>query len=54
VIISVKLSEQSEELHVKYSDIVPGYYLNKMNWRSVFLIEDLLETVLKQMLNMSQ
>ncbi|MDR2027867.1 MAG: MmcQ/YjbR family DNA-binding protein, partial [Prevotellaceae bacterium] len=53
-IISVKHTpEQGEELREKYSDIVPGYYLNKTHWSSVRLNGDVPETVLKQMLDVS-
>ncbi|MDR2026639.1 MAG: MmcQ/YjbR family DNA-binding protein, partial [Prevotellaceae bacterium] len=53
-IISVKhMPEQGEELREKYSDIVPGYYLNKTHWSSVRLNGDVPETVLKQMLDVS-
>jgi predicted DNA-binding protein (MmcQ/YjbR family) len=53
-IISVKHTpEQGEELRENYSDIVPGYYLNKTHWSSVFLNGNVPETVLKQMLDAS-
>jgi predicted DNA-binding protein (MmcQ/YjbR family) len=53
-IISVKHTpEQGEELREKYSDIVPGYYLNKTHWSSVRLSGNVPETVLKQMLDVS-
>ncbi|MDR0420711.1 MAG: MmcQ/YjbR family DNA-binding protein [Prevotellaceae bacterium] len=53
-IISVKHTpEQGEELREKYSDIVPGYYLNKTHWSSMFLGGNVPETVLKQMLDVS-
>ena len=38
MIISVKHTpEHGEELRDKYADIVPGYYLNKAHWSSIFL-----------------
>jgi predicted DNA-binding protein (MmcQ/YjbR family) len=53
-VISVKhTQEHGEELREKYADIVPGYYLNKTLWSSVFLNGNLPETVLKQMLDKS-
>ncbi|MDR1371115.1 MAG: MmcQ/YjbR family DNA-binding protein [Dysgonamonadaceae bacterium] len=53
-VISVKHTpEHGEELRDKYTDIIPGYYLNKMHWSSVFLNGNLPETVLKQMLDES-
>ncbi|MDR1644311.1 MAG: MmcQ/YjbR family DNA-binding protein [Tannerellaceae bacterium] len=53
-IISVKHTpEQGEELRNVYDDIIPGYYLNKTHWSSVFLNGNVPETVLKQMLDVS-
>ncbi|MDR0385356.1 MAG: MmcQ/YjbR family DNA-binding protein [Prevotellaceae bacterium] len=53
-IISVKHTpEQGEELRAKYRDIIPGYYLNKTHWSSMFLNGDVPETVLKKMLDVS-
>jgi len=53
-IISVKHTpEHGVELREKYEDIVPGYYLNKTHWSSVFLNGHVPETVLKQMLDES-
>ena len=53
-IISVKHSpERGEELREKYADIVPGYYLNKVHWSSMFLNGNVPETILKQMLDES-
>ena len=51
-IISVKHHpEYGEELREKYTDIIPGYYLNKIHWSSVFLSGNVPEAVLKQMLD---
>jgi len=51
-IISVKHNpEYGEELREKYEDIVPGYYLNKTHWSSMFLGGNVPEEVLKQMLD---
>ena len=53
-IISVKHTpEQGWVLREKYADIVPGYYLNKTHWSSMFLTGDVPEAVLKQMLDES-
>jgi predicted DNA-binding protein (MmcQ/YjbR family) len=53
-IISVKHDpENGIELREKYPDIVPGYYLNKMHWSSIFLNGSVPEAVLKQMLDNS-
>ncbi|MDR2790492.1 MAG: MmcQ/YjbR family DNA-binding protein [Campylobacteraceae bacterium] len=49
-IISVKHApREGEKLREKYSDIIPGYYLNKTHWSSVFLDGSVPENVLKQM-----
>ena len=51
-IISIKHSpEYGEDLRDKYSDIIPGYYLNKTHWSSVFLNGNVPEHVLKQLLD---
>jgi predicted DNA-binding protein (MmcQ/YjbR family) len=53
-VISVKHTpEQGGELRDTYNDIVPGYYLNKTHWSSVFLNGNVPEAVLKQMLDVS-
>jgi predicted DNA-binding protein (MmcQ/YjbR family) len=53
-LISVKnIPEEGEELREKYSDIIPGYHLNKRHWSSVFLNGTVPATVLKQMLDSS-
>ena len=53
-IISVKHTpEHGEELREKYADIIPGYYLNKTHWSSMFLNGNVPETVLKHMLDES-
>ena len=53
-IISVKHTpERGEELREKYKDIIPGYYLNKTHWSSMFLNGNIPEVVLKQMLDKS-
>jgi predicted DNA-binding protein (MmcQ/YjbR family) len=45
--------EDGEELREKYSDIIPGYHLNKKHWSSIFLNGTVPATVLKQMLDSS-
>ena len=51
-IISVKHTpERGEELREKYTDIIPGYYMNKVHWSSMFLNGNVPEAVLKQMLD---
>ena len=51
-IISIKHEpEYGEVLREKYTDIIPGYYLNKAHWSSIFLNGDVPETVMKQLLD---
>ena len=51
-IISVKHDPDcGEELRGKYKDIIPGYYLNKAHWSSVYLNGNVPEAVLKQLLD---
>ena len=53
-IISLKHTpEHGEELREKYEDIIPGYYLNKTHWSSVYISGRVPETVLKQMIDES-
>lgn len=42
-----------ELLRVEYPHIVPGYYMNKEHWNSVYLEGDVPDDVLKQMIDMS-
>lgn len=50
-IISVKhTAERGAELRELYSDITPGYYLNKKLWSSVLLHGNTPENVLKDMI----
>ena len=51
-IISVKHDpEYGAELREKYKDIIPGYYLNKSHWSSLFLTGNVPEEILKQLLD---
>ncbi|WP_315118184.1 MmcQ/YjbR family DNA-binding protein [uncultured Clostridium sp.] len=40
-------------LREKYEHIIPGYYMNKEHWNSVYLEGDVPDDVLKQMIDMS-
>lgn len=42
-----------EELRKKYTDIVPGYYMNKTHWNSVYMNGTVPEEVVKEMLDQS-
>jgi predicted DNA-binding protein (MmcQ/YjbR family) len=53
-IISVKLEpEYGIELRDRFKDIVPGYYLNKTHWNSLYLNGNVPEETLKRMLDQS-
>lgn len=40
-------------LREKYQDIVPGYYMNKQHWNSVYLEGNVPDEVLQEMVDMS-
>jgi len=42
-----------EALRKDYGDIVPGYYMNKVHWNSVYREGSVPDEILKQMLDMS-
>ncbi|MCO7125838.1 MmcQ/YjbR family DNA-binding protein [Sporolactobacillus shoreicorticis] len=51
-IITVKLLPQfGAHLREEYDAIVPGYYMNKAHWNSLYLEADVPEHVLKTMLD---
>ncbi|MDR1357310.1 MAG: MmcQ/YjbR family DNA-binding protein [Tannerellaceae bacterium] len=53
-IISVKHTpEHGEDLRGTYDDIIPGYYLNKIHWSSMYMNGNVPGNVLKQMLDES-
>lgn len=53
-IITVKLEPLfGELLREQYKDIVPGYYMNKVHWNSLYLEGDVPDTVLRDMLDKS-
>ncbi|MEW9123610.1 MAG: MmcQ/YjbR family DNA-binding protein [Thermotaleaceae bacterium] len=53
-IITVKLEPMfGELLRSKYKDIVPGYYMNKEHWNSLYLEGNVPDEVLKDMLDES-
>lgn len=53
-IISLKLKpENGLILRETYSDVIPGYYLNKTHWNSVYLEGNVPEDVLKTMITES-
>lgn len=42
-----------EMLRQQYKDIVPGYYMNKVHWNSLYLKGSVPDDVLRQMIDMS-
>ncbi len=53
-IITVKLEPLfGELLRKQYKDIIPGYYMNKEHWNSLYLDGDVPDAVLKDMLDKS-
>ena len=53
-IITVKLDPlYGEFLRKQYKDIVPGYYMNKEHWNSLYLEGDVPDEVVKDMLDKS-
>lgn len=43
----------SDGLRREYRDIVPGYYLNKQHWNSVYLEGEVPDELIKSMIDMS-
>jgi predicted DNA-binding protein (MmcQ/YjbR family) len=53
-IVSLKLApENGEVLRATYEDIIPGYYMNKVHWNSVYLEGCVPDEVLKKMITES-
>ncbi|MEI7885038.1 MAG: MmcQ/YjbR family DNA-binding protein [Clostridia bacterium] len=51
-IITMKLEPMfGELLRKEYQDIVPGYYMNKQHWNSLYLSGEVPEEVLQEMLD---
>lgn len=40
-------------LRKQYKDIIPGYYMNKEHWNSIYLEGNVPDDVMKQMIDMS-
>lgn len=52
--ITLKLKpEEGEFLRQQYSDIIPGYYMNKVHWNSVNADGEVPDDLLKEMLDKS-
>lgn len=53
-ILTLKLEpNEGEFLRQQYSDIIPGYYMNKEHWNSIFLDGEIPEALLKELIDKS-
>jgi len=53
-IVTVKLEpEYGEFLRQQFKDIIPGYYMNKEHWNSLYLEGDVPDDIVKDMLDKS-
>ncbi len=53
-IVTVKLEpEHGEFLRKQYKDIIPGYYMNKEHWNSLYLEGNVPDEVVRDMLDRS-
>jgi predicted DNA-binding protein (MmcQ/YjbR family) len=53
-IVSLKRTpEYGIEVQEKYPDIIPGYYLNKVHWSSIFIEGNVPEKILREMIDQS-
>ncbi len=53
-IITVKCEpEYGLQLREKYKDIIPGYYMNKLHWNSIYIDGKVPDDVVKKMIDMS-
>lgn len=43
----------AESLRKEHEDIIPGYYLNKQHWNSIFLDGEVSDDLMKSMIDMS-
>lgn len=53
-IFTLKCEPELAEIYRKqYTDVIPGYYMNKMHWNSIYINGDVPDDILKEMLDMS-
>lgn len=53
-IITVKLDPMNgETLRSEYEDIIPGYYMNKVHWNSLYLDGQVPDEIVKKMIDES-
>jgi len=53
-IVSLKCEPMMAEIYrTEYKDVIPGYYLNKVHWNSIYMDGEVPDNVLKEMIDMS-
>ena len=53
-VITLKLEPlHGSYLRQRYEDIIPGYYMNKLHWNSVYLDGDVPDNILRDMIDRS-
>ena len=53
-IVSLKCDPvYAEFLRAQHKDIIPGYYMNKMHWNSVYLEGEVPDALLQQLIDLS-
>lgn len=53
-IVTMKCDPEIAEVYRKqYKDVVPGYYMNKQHWNSIYLNGDVPNDVIEEMLDMA-
>jgi len=53
-IVSLKCEPVMAEMYRKeYKDVIPGYYLNKMHWNSIYIGGEVPDDVLREMIDIS-
>lgn len=53
-IVSLKCEPMlAEEYRKEYKDIIPGYYMNKVHWNSIYIDGEVPDKVIKDMIDMS-
>lgn len=53
-IVSLKCTPEIAEMYRnQYKDVIPGYYLNKTHWNSIYMDGKVPDKVIKEMIDMS-
>ena len=45
--------EKAVELREQYSEIIPGYHMNKLHWNTVYMNRSLPENLIKELIDLS-